>query len=115
MADCIFCKIIAGAIPCAKVYESDHALVFKDLSPKAPIHLLAIPKKHFAHLHEIPADQSAIYQELFAAVSVTVLQEGLDRQGGYRLVVNSGEIGGQAVAHIHVHILAGRALSWPPG
>jgi histidine triad (HIT) family protein len=114
MEDCLFCKIASGAIPAAKVYEDEHCLVFKDINPKAPVHLLAIPKKHFAHLHEIPAASAEVVQTLFAGVSQTIRQQGLDR-AGYRLVVNSGEISGQAVAHVHVHILGGRSLGWPPG
>jgi histidine triad (HIT) family protein len=114
MPDCIFCKIIAGQIPCVKVYEDEHTLIFKDISPKAPTHLLAIPKEHFATIQEIPSDKMHLLVNVFDAIRKIVkqLDLGID---GYRLVINSGEHAGQAVPHLHVHILAGRDLAWPPG
>jgi histidine triad (HIT) family protein len=112
--NCLFCKIIKGAIPAAKVYEDDSVLVFKDISPKAPVHLLAVPKEHFATVQEIPADRADIMGKLFAAVGTVAVKEGFAARG-YRMVVNSGEQAGQAVPHIHVHVLAGRPLAWPPG
>jgi histidine triad (HIT) family protein len=114
MSDCIFCKIIAGQIPCAKVYEDEHTLIFKDISPKAPTHLLAIPNEHFATVQEIPEAKMELMVNLFNAVRKTVNQLDLGANG-YRLVINSGEHAGQAVPHLHAHILAGRDLAWPPG
>jgi histidine triad (HIT) family protein len=114
MDSCLFCKIIAGKIPCAKVYENEHVFAFKDINPQAPVHLLVLPKVHYAHVHEVPAAQESVLQKLMAAVSALVRQEGLDTKG-YRLVINSGRESGQSVDHIHVHILSGRTMHWPPG
>ncbi|MBD3391657.1 MAG: HIT domain-containing protein [Chitinivibrionales bacterium] len=114
MNDCLFCKIINGEIPANKVYEDDHAVVFTDINPKAPIHLLAIPKEHYSGVHEVPHDRMELFQHVFFAVNQAVRQEGLAEKG-YRLVVNFGDSSGQAVPHIHIHILSGRELTWPPG
>jgi histidine triad (HIT) family protein len=114
MPDCIFCKIVAGQIPCDKVYEDDKTLIFKDINPKAPTHLLAIPREHFATVQEIPLGRMDLMVDLFKSVSAIVKQLDLGADG-YRLVINSGEQAGQAVPHLHVHILAGRHLAWPPG
>jgi len=113
--NCLFCKMIRGEIPVKKAYEDEQALVFHDISPKAPVHLLAVPKQHFAGVHDVPAANAALFAGLFSAVGAVVRREKLDETGGYRLVVNSGENAGQAVAHIHVHILSGRTMAWPPG
>lgn len=112
--DCLFCRIIAGEIPAQRVYEDEHALVFRDISPQAPVHYLAIPRQHYASVHEVPDGEMGLIAQVLTAVKKVVEQEGLDRQG-YRLVVNSGEKAGQAVYHIHVHILSGRKMQWPPG
>jgi histidine triad (HIT) family protein len=115
MADCLFCKIAGGEIPAGKVYEDDCAVVFRDISPQAPTHLLAVPKKHYAAVHEIPADEAgALMGGLTAALREALRATGLDRDG-YRLVINSGETAGQTVGHLHVHVLGGRELGWPPG
>ncbi len=114
MSDCLFCKIVRGDIPADKVYESDGVIVFRDIDPKAPVHLLAIPHEHYSGIHEIPDTDMDIMKRVNSAVSATVKQENLDKEG-YRLVVNYGTISGQAVPHIHVHILSGRPMDWPPG
>jgi histidine triad (HIT) family protein len=115
MADnCLFCKIAKGEIPAAKVYEDDATVVFKDIGPKAPVHLLAIPREHFDAVHNVPAAKMALMGRLLETVAKVVKQEQLTAKG-YRLVINSGADAGQAVPHIHVHILAGRTLAWPPG
>jgi len=115
MNDCLFCKIAAGQIPAGKVYEDDRALVFKDIDPKAPTHLLAIPKKHYASVHEIPPEEvGTLMGGLTGALCKALSSTGLDKDG-YRLVVNSGEIAGQTVPHLHIHVLGGRELAWPPG
>jgi histidine triad (HIT) family protein len=114
MQDCLFCKIIAGQIPSSKVFEDEHTLIFKDISPKAPTHLLAIPKEHYATVQDIPIAKMGLMIDLFNAVGKIVKQLDLGAKG-YRLVINSGEQAGQAVPHLHVHILAGRHLAWPPG
>ena len=114
MSDCLFCKIIRGDIPAAKVYEDDNALVFADINPQAPLHLLAVPKEHYCGVHEVPPNRMEIMQHVFFAVNQAVRHEGIADKG-YRLVINSGESSGQAVPHIHVHILSGRNMGWPPG
>lgn len=114
MSDCLFCKMIKKEIPAARIFEDDHAIVIKDINPQAPVHLLAIPREHFAGVHQVPDGQSRLFGCLFTAIKRVIEQEKLDEKG-YRLVINSGETAGQAVPHIHVHVLSGRPLHWPPG
>ncbi len=114
MENCLFCKIIKGEIPADKVYEDQDTLAFKDISPQAPTHLLVIPKEHYVGIHEIPEDKKIVMERLLSTVSSVVLKEGLTNDG-YRLVVNFGEKANQTVPHIHIHILSGRSLTWPPG
>lgn len=114
MADCLFCRILKKEIPATRVYEDDHAIVIRDINPQAPVHLLAIPLEHFAGVHLVSDERASMFEGLFAAIRAVVVQEGLDKKG-YRLVVNYGDTAGQTVPHIHVHILSGRTLQWPPG
>jgi len=115
MGDCLFCRIAAGEIPAEKIYDDDAAIVIRDINPQAPFHFLAIPKRHFPAVHDIPPEEMAeVIGGLFNAVCAALSQIGLD-SAGYRLAVNSGEIAGQTVPHLHVHILGGRELGWPPG
>ena len=114
MNDCLFCKIIKKEIPALRVYEDEHAIVIKDINPQAPVHLLALPRKHYAGVHEVRSADAAIFGQLFQAVSKVVEQEKL-AEAGYRLVINFGEKAGQSVPHIHVHILSGLSMRWPPG
>ena len=114
MDDCLFCKMANGEIPVPKVYEDDNVFVISDINPQAPRHLLAIPRVHFPAIHTVPDDNGELYESLFSAVRTVVQKEGLAEKG-YRLVINSGESAGQSVDHIHVHILCGRQLQWPPG
>jgi histidine triad (HIT) family protein len=113
MSDCLFCKIIAGAIPSRKVYEDDRVFVFEDINPQAPTHVLIIPKQHIPGLnHATEADANIIgYMHLIAA------KLGRERniEEGYRTVLNVGPRSGQSVFHIHLHLLGGRDLTWPPG
>lgn len=114
MDNCLFCKIIAGEIPSQKVYEDDHVLAFRDIDPKAPVHVLIIPKKHFGSVMDL-GDADAEYLEAMThAAQEIARKEGLD-ETGFRLVINTGEGGGQTVPHLHMHLLGGRALGWPPG
>lgn len=114
MADCIFCKIAAGEIPCREVYADPHVLAFNDLHPQAPVHVLLIPRRHIANLGELtPADASLAGQLQLAAARVAC-ELGLDATG-YRVVINCGREGGQTVPHLHLHLLGGRPLGWPPG
>lgn len=110
--DCIFCKIAAGEIPCDKVMETDSWLAFRDINPQAPTHVLVIPKKHVPGLHDATGDDDL--GELLLAAKEVARIEGVERTG-YRLVINSGQQGGQTVDHLHLHVLGGRQMTWPPG
>jgi histidine triad (HIT) family protein len=114
MSDCIFCKIVAGQIPSSKVYEDESTLIFKDINPVAPTHLVAIPKEHFETIQDVPQKKSEVLGKLLEAVGKMVKQQNLSANG-YRLVINSGEHAGQLVPHLHAHIIAGREFGWPPG
>jgi histidine triad (HIT) family protein len=112
-ADCLFCKIVAGAIPAKRVFEDRRSLVFADIQPQAPVHLLVIPKEHLtSHAHAL-AEHTELLGHLLAVAGEMARSEGLEK--GYRLVVNTGEDGGQTVGHLHIHLLGGRAMGWPPG
>jgi histidine triad (HIT) family protein len=111
--DCLFCKIAAGTIPVTRLYEDDEVLAFPDIHPQAPVHILVIPKRHIASCaHALPADSGLLGHLLSAAAEVGHRQH-LDN--GYRLVINTGPDGGQTVEHLHVHLLGGRPMGWPPG
>lgn len=110
MDSCIFCKIANKEIPSNFLYEDDFTVAFNDLSPQAPIHVLVIPKKHFASLNEL--DDEKTMSALLNAVKNVTKKLGLTE---YRTVINTGESAGQTVFHLHIHILAGRAFNWPPG
>ncbi len=105
--DCIFCRIVAGEIPSDKVYEDDNFLVFKDIRPAAPVHLLAIPKRHIARLSEAGADDRSLLGDLMLTIGHVAREQGLE---SYRLIVNDGAGAGQTVFHLHAHILSGRQL-----
>lgn len=115
MADCIFCKIAAGEIPATIVAKTADAVAFRDLNPQAPTHVLVIPVRHFAAPTDTdsPEGEAALAQTMRLAVQ-TARQLGLEHEG-YRLVLNSGPNGGQTVFHLHVHLLGGRRMKWPPG
>ena len=111
---CIFCRIVAGEIPAKRVYEDDAVLAFADLHPQAPTHILLIPKQHIESVaHAGPEHAAVLGQLLLAAAEVARRLDVAD--SGYRLVTNIGEDGGQSVFHLHVHLLAGRPMRWPPG
>lgn len=111
--DCVFCRIASGAIPVNKVFEDELTVAFEDLAPQAPVHILVIPKQHIASLaHTSPKDESMLGHMLVVAGKVAE-ERGLG--DGYRSVINTGKDGGQTVPHIHLHILGGRKLAWPPG
>jgi histidine triad (HIT) family protein len=114
MNNCLFCRIVKGEIPASKIYEDENSIVFNDIAPQAPVHMLAIPKKHYESVHNIENSDIEIMGNLFLAINRAIEITQLDSKG-YRLVVNSGKISGQTVPHIHVHILSGRELKWPPG
>ncbi len=110
----IFKKIIDREIPADIVYEDEQCLAFRDINPQAPVHVLLIPKREIASLAEVQPDDAALLGHLMVKASEIASQLELDEEG-YRVVLNTGKNGGQAVFHIHLHILGGRALSWPPG
>ena len=112
MSDCIFCKIAAGQIPANKVLEDDDLIVFRDLNPQAPTHLLVIPRKHIATMNEATAEHGALLGKLLLGCRRAAAEAKLS---DYRIVNNCGESAGQSVFHIHLHVLGGRALGWPPG
>lgn len=109
----IFAKIINGEIPADIVYEDEHCLAFRDVSPQAPTHVLLIPRKPIRSLDDLSADDSVLIGHLLMTVPEVARQLGVS--DGYRTVINTGEHGGQSVFHLHIHILAGRPLTWPPG
>jgi histidine triad (HIT) family protein len=111
--DCLFCKIVAGTIPANRVYEDEWCIVFPDINPQAPTHLLIIPKKHIASHATADAKDTALMGLLMATAADVVRTLDLDR--GYRIVLNTGDDGGQTVNHLHLHLLGGRRMKWPPG
>ena len=115
MADCLFCKILAGEIPSTKVAESDGAYAFRDINPAMPTHVLVIPRKHIANAHELdPAADAEDLAAVYALARQVATDEGLAERG-YRLVFNVGEDSGNTVPHLHLHVLGGRRMGWPPG
>lgn len=110
--DCLFCKIIKLEIPSAIVYEDDKVLAFNDIAPQAPVHILVICKKHVDTVADL-ADMSVV-KDLFAVMKKLAIEKGIDKSG-YRIVINHGKDAGQAVPHLHFHLLGGRPLNWPPG
>ena len=107
--DCIFCKIIAGEIPSAKVYEDESVYAFRDIQPQAPVHVLVVPKKHVASADEINGENADLVAKIFAAIPAIAKAEGLT--SGYRVITNCGEDGCQSVKHLHFHVLGGKKLS----
>lgn len=111
--DCLFCNIANGSIPSEKLYEDNLIYAFKDVDPKAPIHFLVIPKKHITSAAQLTKQDGDLLADIFASIATICKEQGIT--DGYRVVTNIGEKGGQTVEHLHFHVLAGRALSWPPG
>lgn len=113
-ADCLFCKIAAGGIKADILHENDSVVAFRDINPQAPTHVLVIPRKHVATINELTEEERGDVGELFLAARDVAKQEGIDERG-YRVVMNCGEGAGQSVFHIHLHVIGGRSLHWPPG
>jgi histidine triad (HIT) family protein len=111
--DCLFCKIASGTIPVTRLYETDEVLAFPDISPQAPSHTLIIPKQHHASLAHTSSAEAPLLGSLLAAATEVARQLGLEN--GYRVVINTGDDGGQTVPHLHLHLLGRRQLNWPPG
>ena len=114
MSDCLFCKILDGEIPADIVYESDTAIAFRDINPQAPTHVLIIPRKHIATINDIEEADQGLVGSLYTAAREIAREEGY-AESGYRAVMNCNEDAGQTVFHIHLHLLAGRPMGWPPG
>ena len=113
MNDCLFCKIASSEIPAQIVFETENAVAFRDIDPKAPTHVLVIPREHFTDAQEIAQHDPKLAGELIGLAAQVAEQEGLTN--GYRIVTNTGSDGGQSVGHVHFHVLGGRSLTWPPG
>lgn len=110
MEDCLFCRIAAGQIPSTKVFEDEQVFAFRDINPQAPVHILVIPKKHYASLMELDAHDQALEGYLLHAASMLAKQEGIAEKG-YRVAINCGPQGGQVVQHVHLHLLGGRQMA----
>jgi histidine triad (HIT) family protein len=113
MTDCLFCRIIDGEIPAKKVYEDEHTVAFEDINPQAPTHVLIVSKKHIRGLKEAQAEDAELIGRLHLAAAAIGRQRGIE--DGYRTVLNVGPKTGQSVFHIHVHLIGGRDMKWPPG
>ncbi|WP_369623991.1 histidine triad nucleotide-binding protein [Marinobacterium sp. BA1] len=111
--DCLFCKILEGEIPAERVYEDDQVIAFRDINPQAPFHCLIIPRKHIATLNDIADEDREVVGHMIQVASKIAQQQGFD-QDGYRTVFNCNTHGGQTVYHIHLHLLGGKPMGWPP-
>ncbi|HEY5495251.1 MAG TPA: HIT domain-containing protein [Candidatus Limnocylindrales bacterium] len=111
---CLFCRIVAGNIPAARVHEDELIIAIRDLHPVAPVHLLLMPRVHIGSALDLTEVDAPLAGRLLAAAAALARSEGI-AEGGYRLVVNAGADGGQTVGHLHMHLLGGRAMGWPPG
>jgi len=111
---CIFCKIVAGEMSSSFIYQDDEVTAFKDINPQAPSHILIVPNKHIGSVGDASGEDQAVLGKLLLAAAQIAQEKGVANRG-YRLVINTGVDGGQSVSHLHVHLLAGRQMSWPPG
>lgn len=114
MTDCLFCKMVAGEIQPDVVYEDGEILAFRDVNPQAPVHILVIPKRHIATTNDLEPEDAALVGNMVLAAKQIAVQEGVDARG-YRTLLNCNREAGQSVFHIHLHLLGGRAMGWPPG
>ena len=114
MGDCLFCRIVQKLIPATPVYETDTVLAFRDINPKAPVHVLVIPKIHIESLMAIQSAHGSIIMEIHKAIQVVAKSEKIV-ETGFRVAVNNGKDSGQAVPHLHYHVIGGRHMNWPPG
>lgn len=112
--NCLFCRIAAGEVPSKTAYQSDDVIAFHDIDPRAPVHVLVIPRKHIASVNEFADDDAALIGRLYSVARELAAELGI-ATGGYRLVMNTGPDAGQSVDHIHLHLLGGRTMTWPPG
>jgi len=114
MSDCLFCRIIKREIPASIVYEDEHMLAFKDIDPQAPTHLLVVPKRHIASLNELQPGDDQLVGEIVRRAAVLAGEHGISERG-FRTLFNTNRDAGQTVFHIHLHLLGGRTMTWPPG
>jgi len=113
-ATCIFCRIVRGEIPADVVHDGDAFLAFRDVNPMAPIHILIVPRRHIASVNDVETQDGDVLAGMLLAARTIAAQEGV-AEDGFRLVANTGRDGGQSVDHLHIHLLGGRAMRWPPG
>jgi histidine triad (HIT) family protein len=111
---CLFCRIVAGSVPSTKVHDDDLVIAFRDIAPRAPTHILVVPRDHIASAADLTEQDGPMLGRLFAVAAELARREGI-ADSGYRLVSNVGRLGGQTVDHLHLHLLGGRAFEWPPG
>jgi histidine triad (HIT) family protein len=111
---CLFCKVVAGEVPSKKVHEDEHLVVFEDINPQAPLHVLIVPKRHIATLNDLQPGDDALIGEMVRRAAAVAQERGVDASG-YRTVFNCNSAAGQTVFHIHLHVLGGRRMTWPPG
>jgi histidine triad (HIT) family protein len=111
--DCLFCKIAEGTVPAKAVFQDDRVYAFADIHPQAPVHVLIVPREHIASLHEADETHRELLGHMLGVAAEIARQKGLGK--GYRVVANIGPDGGQTVDHLHLHLLGGRAMTWPPG
>ncbi len=114
MENCLFCRIAAGTLPTELIYQDEQVIGFRDLHPQAPVHCLLIPRQHIATLNDLTPETDHIMAHLFQGARQIAIQEGIDKDG-YRTVINCNVSGGQSVYHLHLHLLGGRSMHWPPG
>ena len=112
--DCLFCRIVAGDVPATKVLEDDQVIAFRDIAPRAPTHILVIPRRHIASAADLTEADGPLLGRLFEVTARVARDEGI-ADGGYRIVTNVGRWGGQTVDHLHLHLMGGRPFVWPPG
>ena len=111
---CIFCKIVAGEIPAEILYQDDDVICFRDVAPQAPTHMLVIPKRHIGSIAELEEGDATLAGKILVTATRMAKEQGIS-ESGYRVAMNCGDEGGQTVGHIHMHILGGRQMGWPPG
>ncbi|GIW19875.1 MAG: histidine triad nucleotide-binding protein [Chloroflexota bacterium] len=114
MSDCLFCRIVAGTVPSTKVYEDDQVVAIRDIAPRAPTHILLMPREHIPSVAELTDGHAPLVGHLFAVAADIARREGI-AEAGYRIVTNVGRWGGQTIDHLHFHLMGGRPFEWPPG
>ena len=112
--DCLFCRIVAGEVPADIIYQDERSLAFRDINPQAPVHVLVVPRDHLESLDEATRNEEALLGHLLRVAARVANEQGLS-ESGYRTVINTGAGAGQSVFHLHLHVVGGRALTWPPG